>query len=379
LTGEDKAFLLGILPAGAEDVSRSAEALINSSSDVLSAADRLKQKQSCTMDRELVGLGSAIQKAAAALQRLEPLLLDKQAVSVGDLAKPTPEASDAMVTNWRRSKGYHDALNDMARAAQMLQTLDPLGSSGPPEESSRLLKNVGQSLVGLEEKSGIGIYFSNAGVMLEWLAYSSARYDKGSCAEDARLLGRMIYLAGESMSSTTSVLWESASATALGTELQGAGLTLPLSFVGIDRVLDIYAKCLFEQADSLAKTADALRNLDAPTAFGGAFENLRRAAPMLDEQTTMIRTLKNQVDHARETLGGAHGLTDRSRLRKIVQAAGTELKNSSRFAFLTETGEALISAGDSLEKNQVENAQRTLVAVGQRVIREERPLLEERH
>jgi hypothetical protein len=104
LTEDDKNYLLGRLPAGAEDVSLSAEELMNSSSDVLRAADRLKQKQSCAMDRELIGLGSVLQKAASVLERLKPALLEQHDVRVGDLVKPDPAAKNAIAENWRRSK-----------------------------------------------------------------------------------------------------------------------------------------------------------------------------------------------------------------------------------------------------------------------------------
>jgi hypothetical protein len=261
----------------------------------------------------------------------------------------------------------------------MLQGLDPLGSAGPPKEAARLLKNAGQSLINLDEKSGIGVYFNNAGTMLQWLAYSSSRYDKVGCADDARLIGWMVYLAGENMSGTASVVWQSASATALGTGLQESARTSPLSFAGVGQALDLYAKSLLQQAESLSKTADGLRRMDAPPAFADVVENFRRAAPMLDKQAAMIRALRSHVDHVREVLASANGIGDRSRLREIVHATGTELKDFGQLASLIETGEALVSAGDSLEKNQVENAQRILATAGERVVQEEKMLVEARH
>src|SRR6516162_9172651 len=66
------------ISAAIQQVSTAAEKLIASSNNLTRAADRMAELPSCTMDRELIGLGSALDSASAALRLIEPMLLPQR-------------------------------------------------------------------------------------------------------------------------------------------------------------------------------------------------------------------------------------------------------------------------------------------------------------
>jgi hypothetical protein len=78
-TGTDKA---SVLDTATPTVSQAAYQLIRSGEEVLRAADRMSQQQTCAMDRELVNLGSSVENASQALKILQPTLLRPE---LGDL------------------------------------------------------------------------------------------------------------------------------------------------------------------------------------------------------------------------------------------------------------------------------------------------------
>src|SRR6202044_1755628 len=78
LTDSDQNFLLGALPDGTEKIFQSADQLISSSTDIQLAANQFSEKQSDSMDKELVGLGAALQMTSDSLRRMEPVLLKKE-------------------------------------------------------------------------------------------------------------------------------------------------------------------------------------------------------------------------------------------------------------------------------------------------------------
>ena len=129
LSESDRDVLAAQFP-GSERIALATGQLSRSSADISRAAVRMSDEKSCAMDRELIGLGAALQSASDALKRLEPMLLKQAQVSVGALLNPTPTETQALLANYQRQKTYREALDGIARAGKDLASLDPIGAAG---------------------------------------------------------------------------------------------------------------------------------------------------------------------------------------------------------------------------------------------------------
>jgi len=378
-TESDKARLLDALTP---KISQSADQLIRSGEEVLRAADRISEQQTCAMGRELVGLGVALQKLSDALKMLEPGLLKKEAVDLSVLVNPDPTSPSgrAFSENARRTLAYRAALNKVAEAGRNLAQLDPAGTAGPPAEAAHLLRDAGQSLVDLDEISGIGLHVKHTGESMETLRLATVRDDKFTCAHAARLMGHMIGLAGENLAgSATSTLMQSSAALNLGHSLYKMSQQMPTpSLDEIDLALGLYERSLIHNAVSLSNRATIARAVNPPKEPAGLTDFFRAAASQFEAGASTSRSWAEHIDNARKALAGAKETRTSARsLQAAMQLAGAELREFGAFTSLIETGDALIRAGKLLEDHQSSAAAQVLSEAGFKIVAEEKPLVKQ--
>ena len=377
LTASDKDFLLGVLPTGAEKASKSAELLIRCGDTLTLAADRISEKQSFSINRELVELGAALQLTSNWLKMLDPLLLKKESVSLWGVWKEDPSAGRAMTNNLKRTNAYQACVVNIGEIGRTLKLLDPLRDDGPSTDVAQSLKVSGQSLLDLDEQSGIGLYFKYAGSVMEWFRYAALRRNNSGCSAETRLLGQMIDLAGESLSGSTSIIWQSAAAKRLALSLFTMSNNLPTpSLNELQRSMDVYAKSTMQLVHSLERRSEILRTMNGPPELETVMTNFRNAAPAIAQQAAVPRAEAERVATAAKALRD-YNETHQSRgnVGDILESAGTTLKGSNALSSVTETGEALAMSGRLLREKNPRPAADILKKAGLEIGQQERPLL----
>jgi hypothetical protein len=373
LSESDRDFLFALLPAS-QEVLLSPEQLISSSSDISSAAGRMLKENSCSMDKELIGFGAALQNASTALKWLEPMLLKLMPLRPGVLVNPSPAEAQALQVNFQRRQAFRGALDKVAQAGGMLSTLDPIGSAGPPAKAGPLIRDAGQMLMDLNEQSGIGIYLNVSGSSIEAFRLANLRLDKKACMQTARLVGQMAGLTGASLSFSRGILWQSESAKALSVALFEMSQQMPMpSLDQLDGALELYAKGLMQQARALRMQSNIALTLDAPEEFADSAAKFRNAAPIIAGNATRYDPIIARISEARSALVSAPAASGTG-IATAMRSAGTTLNNYGVWYALIATGEALVHAGELMSAGKAPAAAQTLSETAQKVILAEKPL-----
>jgi hypothetical protein len=368
LTQSDRDFLLSVLPKGSEKISLSAEQLLRSSTDISRAA------KDCSMDRELIGLGAAFRNASDALKRLEPMLLKQAPVGLGELVNPSPPVAQALVTNFERQQAYRSALDRISEAGQSLLSLDPIGSAGPPAKAGPLIRDAGQSLMELEEQSGIGMHLNVSGGSIEAFRIANLKLDKKACVQAARFMGQTAGLAGASLNFSAGILWQSAATKKLaGTLLEMSQQMHSPPLGQLERVLDLYTKSLMLQAQALRQQSEISLNLDTPEEWSVAEAKYHHAAPVLAENAARYGPIVARIAEARKALAGGQATSWKS-ITVAMCSAGATLSKYGTWYSLISTGEVLIRAGELLDDGQTQTAAQILSEMATKIIAAERPL-----
>jgi hypothetical protein len=383
LTECEKQFVYGTLPQESlEVIPQSAEQLIAAGADLTHASNRKAHEDSCSINRELVGLGASLQKVSVALNWLEPALLKQEPVSLSDLwniMNRNPAASKAgraLVDNVQRLHTYCGALDGIAEAGRKLTLLDPVGSSGPPAETTQLLTQAAQSLGDLDEQSGIWVHLKDLAQSMAMFQDAKLRYHKPGCENSARLMGQMTGLAGQNLAGLASVVQQSGASSMLGLSLYGMSQSMPSpSLAELDNALDLYAKSLLQLAESLSTRAAIARsvNLASEPVSGASFQQI---AEEFDKQADALRTTAEHIAQARGVLDGAAAAPiPVDVLGRTLRSGGAMLKESGVFASVVETGDALLRAGKLLGDQQPQSAAKVLEEASSRVLAAEQSLV----
>jgi len=358
-----------------DSISQTAQQLIRSGNDLLKAADRISEKHDCSIDRELVELGAALEKASDALKQIEPMLVETKRVNLLDLFKLKPPAVKIAGENLQRLVSYRAALDSLAAAGRKLTSLDPIGTAEPPVEAEKMLKQAGQSLLDLDERSGIGFHLLNAGEAMETFRLATLHYDKVACANAARLMGQMVGLAGENLDGSTSILAQSEAAKLLGLSLYTMSEHMPTPTLDdLDHALELYVKSLLQFSESLSKRAAIIRSLNPPAEAAGAAV-LQQFASSMDEGAVRSTQTASHIDEARRTL--MHAVEFRGSAEDLgltIESAGARLKEFGVFAAVVETGDALQQAGKLMANHQPQLAADVLQKSGLKIVGGEEPL-----
>jgi hypothetical protein len=368
-TGFFLAAIVGALPVAAQtgssppdteaaiqQVSKAATEMKASSNDLSRAADLLKKAlsnevspkaapathvQSCTSDRELIGLGAALIQTSGALKPIEPMLLKTTAYNLFDALQGKAGDVGNLQENWRRSRIYGTALDNIALAGQRLTALDPLGSAGPPNDVLQLLTQSGQSLVDLGV--GIGLHIRRIGETMTTLRIATDRHDNAMCPDAVRLTGQMVGLAGEDLSISLSLLHQVDALNMIGLSLCQMSQCLPNlpQALSLQITLRSYKESLEEEAAAIANIAVIADNIRLPPAAAAAGPVIREMAVRANEGAASLRSIAAHVADACDAL-----IADKTKKPlpsgAALQRGGQAL---SRVPELEETGGALIRAG----------------------------------
>jgi hypothetical protein len=341
------------VPAAMERVSAAADKLIASGDELARAAARMSRLQSCVVDRELVGLGGALNGASGALKLIEPMLLKKKGYSLFNALQGKQGDVDAVQKNMRRVLMYRATLDSVAKAGQGLAALDPAGAAGPSTGDVQLLIRAGQSLLDLDVD--VGLHVRRIGEAMETIRIATARYDKPMCPDAALLMGQMVGLAGESLSVYAGVLHQADALQMIGLALfvMSQGVPNP-SVESLKSALNDYQMSLKAEAGSLAESSVIADAVKLPPAAAAAVSAIRDMASRYGQGAASLRSIAARVDEALQAMAGnRESKASAHPLGAVMQSVGKALM---QVPDLLETGDSLVRAGVLLSAGEIQAA-----------------------